>query len=383
MPITRSCLLRSSLVGALWTAARGASWAVDGTADSTIVFGMSSPFTGPTGAYGLHMKEGIEACFLRVNATGGVAGRRLRLIAHDDGYEVGPAVANTRRLIEQDKVFALMGFSGTASALAVMPLLEHEGVPLIGIVSGADALRAPGNRFMFHLRASYRDETAAIVRNLLTVGMTRIAVLYQDDGFGQAGFQGVQQALATHQLAPVASAPVARNSVDVAAAVAVLAAAKPQAVVMATLYRPTAAFITQTRRAGVQPYFVALSVVGTDQLISELGPEASRGIQVAQVIPYPWGDRLEVVRDYKRDLMALDRTSSPSYYGLEDYLSARLVVAALERTGANPTRERLIAALRAAPFDLGGYKLQFGPRLNEGSHYVEISVIGTGGRILN
>ncbi|RYF49550.1 MAG: ABC transporter permease, partial [Comamonadaceae bacterium] len=239
------------------------------------------------------------------------------------------------------------------------------------------------NRTMFHLRASYNDETAAIVRNLVSVGITRVAVLYQDDGFGQAGLRGVQAALQARNIQPVATAAVARNSVDVAQAVASIAAAKPQAVVMATLYRPTAAFIQQLRKTGVQTYFVALSPVGTDQLIAELGPEASRGIQVSQVIPFPWGEKLEVVREYKHDLMAYSATAAPSYYGLEGYINARLVVAALERMGPNASRERLMAALRGGEFNIGGYRVNFGPNSNQGSTYVEISVIGPNGRILN
>jgi branched-chain amino acid transport system substrate-binding protein len=375
--------LRAALGGLLSLLAAAPVHAVDGIVDNTILLGMSSPLSGPTGAYGRQMKEGIEACFERVNANGGVAGKRLKLVALDDGYEVEPAVANTRRLIEQEKVFALMAFYGTASTTAVLPLVERSAVPLIGTITGADALRDPSIRHMFHLRASYGDETEAIVRALQTLGMTRIAVLYQDDGFGEAGLKGVRAALAARKLEPVAAAVVPRNSVEVAAAVSTIAAAKPQAVVMVTLYRPTAAFVQQLRRAGLSPYFVALSPVGTDQLIAELGVEAARGVQVAQVIPYPWGDKYAIVRDYKRDLAAHSRTAALSYYGLEGYINARLVVAALERTGGNPTRERLEAALRGAPFDLGGFRVGFGPRSNEGSNYVEISVIGVNGRILN
>lgn len=375
--------LQAAVGGLLTLLAAAPVHAVDGIVDNTILMGMSSPLSGPTGAYGRQMKEGIEACFERVNAMGGVAGKRLKLVALDDGYEVDPAVANTRRLIEQEKVFALMGFYGTASTTAVLPVVERAGVPLIGSITGAENLRDPAIRHMFHLRASYGDETEAIVRGLHTLGMTRVAVLYQDDGFGQAGLKGMRAALAARKLEPVAAAVVPRNSVDVAAAVATIAAAKPQAVVMVSLYRPTAAFIQQVRRAGLAPYFVALSPVGTDQLIAELGVEAARGVQVAQVIPYPWGDKFSIVRDYKRDLAAHSRTAALSYYGLEGYINARLVVAALERTAGNPTRERLEAALRSAPFDLGGFRVAFGPRSNEGSNYVEISVIGTNGRILN
>jgi ABC-type branched-subunit amino acid transport system substrate-binding protein len=215
------------------------------------------------------------------------------------------------------------------------------------------------------------------------VGIKRVAVLYQDDGFGQAGLRGVTEALRAHDAQPVATASVPRNSVDVAAAVETIATARPQAVVMATLYRPTAEFIKRMRAAGAAPYFVALSPVGTDQLIAELGAAHTRGIQVSQVIPHPWSDKLEAVRDYKRAIARHAGHTNFSYYGLEGYLNARLLVAALERAGQPLTRERLMATLRAAPFDLGGYRVQYAPESHDGSSYVEISVIGADGRILN
>jgi branched-chain amino acid transport system substrate-binding protein len=193
----------------------------------------------------------------------------------------------------------------------------------------------------------------------------------------------VTAALAKSQLLPVAVASVPRNSSEVSGAVAKISEAHPQAVVAVTLYRPTAAFITQMRIAGSKPYFVALSPVGTDQLISELGPDAARGLQVSQVIPYPWGSKLSVVRQYKNDLQNYSATEPVSYYGLEGYLNARLVVEALQRAGPSPTRVGFIAALRKAPFDLGGFHVTFVPGSNSGSKYVEISVIGSGGRILN
>lgn len=376
-------LFRRALAASALTLAGAACAATDGITDTTIRLGMSSPLSGPTGAYGRQMKEGIEACFARINAAGGVHGKRLDLVALDDGYETEPAVANAKRLVQQDKVFALMGFYGSTPTAAVLPVLDASGVPLIGTISGAEALRKPVNRHMFHLRASYGDETAAIIKNLTTVGLTRVAVLYQDDGFGQAGLKGVNDALAAHKLSAVASASVPRNSTEVAGAVAEIAKANPQAVVLVTLYRPTAEFIKQMRKAGSNPFFVALSPVGTDQLIAELGPENTRGIQVSQVIPYPWGDKHEVVREYKKSIAVHNKSAAVSYYGLEGYLNAKLVVAALERVGPNPTREKLMAALRAAPFNLDGYRVNFAPGSNSGSNYVEISVVGANGRILN
>ena len=355
----------------------------NGITDTSVKWGMSAPLSGPNGAYGRQMKEGIEVFFAQVNARGGVAGRRLELVAVDDGYETTAAVANAKRLIDDEKVFALMGFYGTSPTEAVLPVLAERRVPLIGTISGAEVLRKPMHPYMFHLRASYGDETEEIVKALTTVGVKRIAVFYQDDGFGQAGLKGVTQALERHQLKPVAVASVPRNSVDVQQAAQTIAKSGAQAVVMVTLYRPTAEFIKRMRAAGASPYFIALSPVGTDQLIQELGPDNSRGIQVSQVIPSPWEDKLAVVREYKKALVQHAKHNNYSYYGLEGYLTAKLAVAAMERAGRPLSRARLAEALRGAPFDLGGYAVKFDAATNAGSSYVEISVVGQGGRILN
>jgi branched-chain amino acid transport system substrate-binding protein len=354
-----------------------------GVLSDAIRLGMSSPMSGTAGAYGQQMKQGIEACFAAVNGRGGVHGRRLELVSMDDGYETDAAVANAKRLIDDKQVFALMAFYGSSATTAVLPVLADRRVPLIGSISGAEALRHPSHPEMFNLRASYADETAAIMENLTTVGISRIAVFYQDDGFGRSGLKGAIEALARHHLTLVASASVPRNSVDVAAAARAIAAAEPQAIIMATLAAPSAAFVRQMYAAGVRPFYVALSPVGTDTLVADLGPVLSRGIEVAQVMPFPWGERARVVRDYRRAMQAYDRNAKASYYGLEGYINARVMVEALERAGAHPTRERLKAALREAPIDLGGYSISFAPGRNEGSRYVEISVVGDGGHIIN
>lgn len=354
-----------------------------GTAEDVVLLGMSAPLSGPNGLYGQQMREGIEVCFARINAAGGVHGRRLQLLALDDGYEVDKAVANARRLIDKDKVFALMAFYGTASTTAVLPALAAGDVPLIGTISGAESLRNPVNGHVFHLRASYGDETAALVANLLTVGLKRIAVLYQDDGFGQAGLAGVKAALSQHQLVPVATASVARNSSEVGAAVETISKANPQAVVLVTLAQASAEFIKRSVPTGDKRFFAALSPVGADQLVAALGKDLARGVLVAQVIPNPVGERMGVVREYRQALAAHAKNATPSQYGMEGYLNAKLVAAALERAGPKAGREKLVAALRAAPFDLGGYKVAFRPGSNSGSSYVEISVVGADGRVLN
>jgi branched-chain amino acid transport system substrate-binding protein len=359
--------------------------AVAAPADSAepIVLGMSAPMSGPNGAYGTQMRQGIETYFAKVNAAGGVNGRPLSLVAMDDGYEVDRAVANAKDLIGKSRAFALMGFYGSASTTAVLPVLDANNIPLIGTISGSDALRESSVRNLFHLRASYGDETRAIVKNLLSVGINRIAVLYQDDAFGQAGLGGVRAALAQEKLEPIATASVPRNTTTLTAAVAEISKAKPQAVILVTLAQASAEFVKLMKGSPGHIYYAALSPVGSDQLIAALGKEMSRGVQVAQVIPYPWSPKLAIVREYKQTMQRFKGEAELSYYGLEGYMNAKLLVAAMERAGPNATRAALVEALHGGAFDLGGYVVNFAPGKNAGSHYVEISVIGPDGRILN
>ncbi|MGE5492134.1 MAG: ABC transporter substrate-binding protein, partial [Actinomycetota bacterium] len=273
-----------------WTAS-----ADPGITDNAITIGMSAPFSGPNGAYGEDMKTAITAYFNQVNKSGGVNGRKLELVALDDGYETDKAVANTKALIEDKKVFSLLAFYGSSPTTEAMnSVFGPAKVPLIGTISGAGTLRQaptanPNNRYMFNVRASYADETEAIINQLVALGLKSIAVFYQNDGFGKSGLEGVTSALKKYGLAPSAVGTVERNSLDVTKAVESISKATPQAVVMVTLYKPTSAFVRAMRKAGQNPMFMTLSPVGAEQLVQELGPDA-RGIGISQVMPYPWND---------------------------------------------------------------------------------------------
>jgi branched-chain amino acid transport system substrate-binding protein len=371
----REWLARVAALGAWPLAAR----AQPGVTDA-IALGMSAPFHGPNGAWGLEMKEAISACFEQVNAGGGVHGRPLKLVALDDGYAPQQAAANTRTLLQDHQVFALLGYCGDESVAAAAQVYGPARVPLVGAMSGAQALRRPVQRQTFHLRASHADETAAIVRQMVTIGVTRVAVLLQDDSFGQSGLDGVVAGLKRHQLAPVAVAAVARGSLDLAAAAERIAQSEPQAVVLVVPYKPAAAFIGLMRAAGQRPRYLAVSTVGTDQLISLMG-EGARGIGVSQVMPSPWNDTVPAVREYQRLLPQAD-ASAYSYSGLEGYLNAKLVVDALRRAGKDPSRERFVRALEEMKgHDLGGFRVSYSPTDHGGSSFVELTVIGEGGRV--
>jgi len=357
-----------------------ATHAEPGVTDSTITFGQSAPFTGPTGNYGIQIRDGANVYFEHINKSGGVHGRKIELLSLDDGYEEARAVANTKALIEDKKVFALFGYYGTASTNASMKVFSAAKVPLFSTISGASSLRNPVNRYMFNLRASYDDETATIVEQLTSFGTKNIAVFYQNDGFGQAGLAGVTAALKKHGLTPSAVGLVERNSVDVDNAVQEISKVNPQGVVMVTLYKPTAEFVRKMKQAGQHPQFMTLSPVGTDLLAKELGQD-SRGIGVSQVMPFPWTSATGLAKEYNNLVKQYGKTGV-SYYGIEGFAAAKVVVEALRKTGRDPTREKYIAALESMnPYDLGGYQISYSPTNHSGSKFTELTVIGQDGKV--
>lgn len=362
------------------------SYAADpGITDSTITIGMSSPFTGPNGAYGLDMRQTIEAYFEQINKTGGINGRKLALIAIDDGYETERTVANTKTLINDKNAFALVAYYGSSPTTEAMnTVFGPAKVPLIGTISGAGSLREPisanpNSRYMFNVRASYADEAEVMVNQLVSLGLKSIAVFYQNDGFGKSGLEGVTNALKKHKLTPSAVGTVERNSVDVSKAFGPIAKVNPQAVIMVTLYKPTAAFVKIMKKAGQNPMFMTLSPIGTEQLVKELGPEA-RGIGISQVVPYPWNDVSPSVREYQK---LIGKSGNFSYYGMEGYLMARTLVEGLKRSGKDLSREKLVTTLESmSNVELGDYRLNYSASAHPGSRFVELTVVGPGGKVL-
>ena len=375
-------LKRLAAVGAI--AFSTMCWADPGVTDTTITLGMSAPLSGPNGAYGLDMRQTISTYFEQVNKAGGINGRKLELIALDDGYETERTVANTKTLIKEKNVFALLAYYGSSPTTETMnTVFGPAKVPLVGTISGAATLREslatnPNARYMFNVRASYADEAEVIVNQMVSLGLKNIAVFYQNDGFGKSGLDGVTAALKKHNLAPSSVGTVERNSVDVTKAVEAIAKTTPQAVVMVTLYKPTAAFVKAMKKLGQHPMLMTLSPVGAELLVQELGPD-SRGIGVSQVVPYPWNDVVPVVRDYHK----LSSKGAYSYYGMEGYLMAKTMIEGLKRAGKDLSREKLVASLESmSGADLGGYRINYGPNTRLGSRFVELTVIGQGGKIL-
>lgn len=351
-----------------------------GVFDDRIVFGQSAAFEGPAAALGLGMRQGILAAFAEANTAGGVNGRKLELVTYDDGYEPEKAIANTNKLMNEDKVFALVGEVGTPTSKAVQPIATEAQVPFIGPFTGAGFLRSPELGNVINVRASYDQETEAWVEHLTSdLGLKRIAILYQDDSFGRAGLSGLMKALNKRGMELAAEGTYERNTTAVKTALLSIRKAKPEAVVMVGAYKPCAEFIKLAHRVKMEAVFVNISFVGSNALAKELGKDGE-GVVVTQVVPLPTDTSLPLVAQYHAALKAADPKAEPGFVSLEGYMVGKLVIQALEKTGDLVTRAGLLAAIReVGTFDLGGVTLSYGPNDNQGMDKVFLTVIQADG----
>ena len=350
-----------------------------GIFDDRILFGQSAAFSGPAQALGHGMRLGIQAAFHEQNQMGGVHGRRLELTTLDDQYEPHLAYGNTFNLINRERVFALIGEVGTPTSRSASPLANAEGVPFIAPFTGAGFLREAELENVVNLRASYHQEAEEMVARLTEdLGITRVAVMYQNDSYGQSGLDGVVDALGQRGLEPVASWYYQRNSDAVKAAVFHIAQADPEAVIMIGAYAPVAKAITVARQ-NIDPIFMAVSFVGSNALAQELGPNGA-GVYVTQVVPLPDDTGVPAVAAYREALKAFDASAAPGFVSLEGYLAGRLAIVGLEQCGRDVSRGCFLDVLRnTETIDLHGLSLQYGPGDNQGSDDVFVTVIGDDG----
>jgi ABC-type branched-subunit amino acid transport system substrate-binding protein len=368
-------------VGLVWSlAAPAAALGEPGVFDDRIVFGQSAAFKGPAAALGTGMRGGILAAFREANEAGGVNGRRLELITYNDGYEPEKAISNTNRLIEEDGVFALIGEVGTPTSKAVQPIATDQKVPFLGPFTGAAFLRDTSLRNVINVRASYNQETEAWIEYLAgELGLSRIAILYQDDSFGLAGLNGVKEAMEKRDMELVAEGTYKRNTTAVKRALLRIRKSRPEAVVMVGAYKPCAVFIELAREIGMDPVFVNISFVGSKALSEELG-QAGEGVIVTQVVPLPTDTSIPLVARYQRAMKAGNPDAETGFVSLEGYMVGLLVVEALRRLDGPLTRQGLISTIRnIRKFDLGGITLVYGPEDNQGMDQVFLTVIEADG----
>lgn len=354
-------------------------------APDRILFGQSAALSGPAMALGTAMRSGIEAAFTEANRNGGVHGRRLELISLDDGYEPEAAIENLRELINEYQVFALIGSVGTPTARSSVPVAAAAGVPYIAPFTGAPFLRDGQWRNVINLRASYYQETEAMMEFLAGQGLSRVAVAYQDDSFGRAGFRGAQLAMERRGLKPAATAVYSRNTIAIKTTLLDVMEGEPDAVIIVGAPAPVAAFLNWGSKLGLETVYMTTSFAGGNALIRNLSSEslASAGLLMTQVVPPLVGEALPVVQDYLSALKKTSPEAEPGFVSLEGYLAARMAVVALELCGPEPRRDRVLPMLRkAGRIDLGGFSLEFGAQDYQGSDAVYLTVVSPDGEYL-
>lgn len=353
-----------------------------------LVLGMSTALTGPVADLGNRMLSGVQAALVEVERSGGIRGRRVRLIALDDGYEPERAGPNVRRLVEGDHVLAVVGNVGTPTAVAALQITNASGTPYYGALSGAGLLRrTPPERYVVNYRASYVEETKAMVDALIgSAGLSGIAFFTERDAYGDAGFAGGVAALKAHGLtdeSTVLHVRYERNTVAVEKALAdvLLADPTPRAIIMVGAYRPCATFIELARTHGVEAVFLNVSFVGATSLLRELG-DHGEGVIITQVVPHFESD-LPIVVEYRAALLALDPEEQPDSISLEGYVSTRILCRALATIEGDPDRKAVIRALEGlGSFDIGlGEPLELSAGEHQACHRVWPTII-RGGRIV-
>lgn len=350
--------------------------------EGRIVLGQSAAFSGPAAQLGIQFNQGAKLFFDQLNAAGGVGKRMVEIRTLDDGYEPDRCAENTRKLLADD-VFALFGYVGTPTSLAAVPLFTQAKVPFFAPFTGAESLRQPFNRLVFHVRASYYDETALIVRQLVNLGVKKIAVFHQNDAYGKAGLDGVNKALAEHKLPLAGAATVERNSVDVAAAVEKLVAAKPDAVVQIAAYGASAAFVRAARKAGFGGTFYNVSFVGTQALADELGKDGA-GVVVSQVVPSPYQPSRQITREFLDAIKKAGDKVQPNYSSMEGFLAARIFTEGLRQAAASGkiSRDSFISGMEGLGTQvISGFPVSFGPNDHTASSFVEMSMLTGDGRV--
>lgn len=356
-----------------------------GAAQAEILIGQVAPLSGVLATTGHQMVVGGRIYFDEVNSQGGVHGQKIRVVVADDAYKVDQTVKMTREMVANPALVALFGFAGTANVGQLLEdkVLQEAGVALVAPYTGGEPLRNPFNPWIFHVRAGYADEAEHMVQQLTTLGVQRVAVMYQDDGFGKAGLAGVEAALRKRNLNLAAAAGYERNTDKVEGAVKAIRAADPQAVIMVAVNKPAAAFMRQYREAGGGAQLYNISVVDPAELVKLAGLKNAHGLGISQVVPYPYMPNLPAIREYHALLKKHAPGEAVNYTSFEEFLGAKVLVEALRRAGPKPTRARVIKALEGLDsFDLGGVVVGFGPAKRVGSRFVEVTVIGGSGKLL-
>ena len=356
--------------------------AENGVSAGQILIGQSASLSGTTAEIGQQVRDGANAYFEVINRKGGVNGRKIKLLTLDDAGNTQKGQENTKKLIEDDKVFLLFGYTGRNTSEAALPMIDQGDIPFFGAATGGESIHGAFNKNIINVRASYNLETQALVRHLITTGQNKIGFLYHKDDLKKSNLKMTEDAAATHGVKLVGSAQVDRNSTEVKDAVDVMSKLNPEAVITNAAVKPLSQFVKQMREAGASSQFLSVSFVGSP-VVKELGPD-SAGLIMSQVVPLPTRRQIPIVAEYQAALAAVGAKADYSFNSLEGYITAKVLVEGLKRTGKDLTRPKFIKGVESINnLDLGGYFVDYSPTNHNGSKYVDITIINKVGRFFN
>ena len=378
MRLTMWCIF-----GALFLAV--AARAQTQAAASEIILGQSAAFTGSPskGSSARLLRDGALLYFQQVNQSGGIHGRNIRLISLDDGQDPTRAVANTHNLIEKENVVALIDFENTTPILAAKEVAIKAHVPFFAAYSGGSTLYSY-NKYVFTVRASFKDEVRGIVRHLTSLGIKNIGLVYYDLDSGKELFAQTRDLLGAEYLSLEGAGMMKFNSSDPEKAVKDISSHAPKAIILGVSSMDAVSFIRQMKTKTLsRPIYFSRALVNPKVLRKELGDDAV-GIAITQTAPNPFRTSTPISREYRDALMARDGSVKPEYLEFEGYISAKALVVGLKRAVEPLTGDHLVSALESlGDVNLGGYHVDFSSQNHNGSSYVDIAMIGSGGRTID
>jgi branched-chain amino acid transport system substrate-binding protein len=371
-------LIRSAALSVALCASTGLALAKD------LVIGQVAPFGGNLAVAGRDFNLGAMIAFDEVNAAGGIGRQQLRLVSRDDGNRPADTVRHVASLLRTEAPVVLIGLWGAESAQALLKnkSLDKAGIAVVGVRSGDALLRQ--EKSLFHVRASYRDEVLRMLEQVKIMGMSRVAIVHEDDAFGREALAVAREAAKDRQIKIETVVLLKNANQDATSAVKALSATPPQAVLLFSNTNAAAAFIKPVRQSDSASFILATSTVEIDNLVGQIGADLARGVSVAQSVPNPYKPTTSVARSMLSRMKLLGiAPERANFASLEGYISAQVVVEALKRSGRNPTPAKVSTALESIKqFNLGGFTVDFGPGQRSGSNFVELSVISANGKVL-
>jgi branched-chain amino acid transport system substrate-binding protein len=348
-------------------------------AQNDIVIGNSSPQGGPIGPSNKEAIAGAQAYFNQVNERGGINGRKISFVVLDDKQDTKISLENTRQLIEKNNALALFMYRTSPVLEATIPIAEAAKVPMLFPQVGPAFAYDQKNKYVFTIRATYQAEARIAIEQATRLGLTRIAILQSDDTFGRDAIKGAEAAMLAAKVAPVAIEKFDNKTSEVSAAIDAFVKAKPQAVLLIGSAKGASNLIKGARLKGLNAQFITLSNTSSRAFVEDLG-EAGRGVGIMQIVPNPLRGTALAAEFMK--MLEATPDIKPSHAALQGFVSAKVLVEAMQKSGKNLTREKLISMLETMSFDYGGFRIKFSPTDHHGSDFVELSIIGKDGKLM-